>query len=87
MPNNIDSIISEFGEKGYRIIAMAYKEGGSERLAKKKFEEGLSFLGLIFFSNDLKRGTRGVLSELLKNDIKCRIITGDNIYTSINIGY
>ena len=37
--------------------------------------------------NKIKKETESVIKTLRKNDVDCAMITGDNIYTGISIGY
>ena len=44
-------------------------------------------MGFILLDNKIKKETFKVINTLKKNDIDCAMITGDNIYTGISIGY
>lgn len=47
----------------------------------------MNFLGFILFENSLKNNTRNTITELQNALVDVYMITGDNIYTSINVGY
>lgn len=94
LPEGFNEKLLEHTKTGYRVLAAATKaldfpleEYG--RLTKDedrfKFENKLTFLGLIIFKNKLKKDTKHVIQKL--NQSNCRIImaTGDNPFTSISV--
>ncbi len=67
------------GTKGCRVLAVAIKEIGEGD--KKKIlasdEEGMTFVGLISFSDPLKPSTKGAIADAAKLGVQVKIITGD----------
>lgn len=43
-------------------------------------------MGLIIFSNHLKPDSAFEIKKLMDANIDCKIISGDNIYTTIDVG-
>lgn len=76
------SILSEYTEQGYRVIALAsrtltlpdYKR--VTFMKREDIEKDLEFLGLIILENRLKPQTEGVIKELKDAHIKVVMITG-----------
>jgi magnesium-transporting ATPase (P-type) len=94
LPEGFNEKLLEHTKSGYRVLAAATKplDGSLEsygRLAKDedrfKFENKLTFLGLIVFKNKLKKDTKHIIQKL--NQSNCRMImaTGDNPFTSISV--
>lgn len=54
-------------------------------LSRNEAEKGLTFLGLILFTNELKPESRAVVSSLLEAQCTVRIATGDHPLTSIAV--
>lgn len=100
LPENYESVVTEYSQKGYRIIALAVKEFeaqsvlGSEKqegdqvmnnLDPRQAEVNVHFIGFVLLNNPLKLETKEVIEKLKNVDIQCKMITGDNIYTSLNV--
>jgi cation-transporting ATPase 13A2 len=93
VPANIQENMTALAKKGFRVLAMAYRD------LKKKPESWLHnasqsdlescsvmFLGLVYFQNKLKPDTWPMtISSLQDANIKVNMITGDHIYTAIAI--
>jgi P-type E1-E2 ATPase len=89
VPNNFDSTLDQYSIKGFRVLGMGYKEVKKEdlkNLLRKDAEKDLIFLGLLVFYNPLKEDSCEVITNLIQNKLKCKIISGDNINTSIEVG-
>mgnify|MGYP000249260746 CR=1 FL=1 len=73
------SLFTELSNQGYRLLAVATKEG-IER--KDKYfpddEKSLIFRGFIAFIDPPKQDVKEVLKELVQRGISIKIITGDN---------
>jgi cation-transporting P-type ATPase 13A2 len=52
---------------------------------REEIENGLIFLGLLFFENPVKKNSFSVIQELLNVNLKAVMITGDNILTAMDI--
>jgi cation-transporting ATPase 13A2 len=90
IPENYDELLLEYSEKGYRIISLGVKHLGKnvDENTKRKVENverDIEFVGFVLLTNPLKPETKRTIAELNKNDICCKMITGDNIYTAINV--
>ena len=89
MPENFQKVQDEYSMKGFRVLAMAYRQldiVSGKQYTRAEVEKDLTFLGLLVFSNPLKHDSKKVISDLMNADISCRLISGDNINTSIEIG-
>jgi P-type Mg2+ transporter len=69
---------TKLSEKGYRVIALAYKETSIKKYYEMKDESDLIFLGFITFSDPPKKGVKVSLERLETLGIKLKILTGDN---------
>lgn len=47
----------------------------------------LTFVGFLLFENQIKEGTLATIQELQLNSFETIMITGDNLYTAVNVGY
>ncbi|XP_041984188.1 polyamine-transporting ATPase 13A3 isoform X2 [Aricia agestis] len=90
VPENLNTVLSSYAEKGYRVIAMSrrvmevtFKQ--LEKMDREEVEKDLEFLGLIIMENRLKAATTGVIRELKEADIHIVMITGDNIHTAVSV--
>ncbi len=78
-------LYEEYGNKGHRVIAVAYKEVEEKERYSQEDEFGLTLLGYIAFMDPPKRSAKEAirLSRKLRIDIK--ILTGDGPYVSKEI--
>lgn len=53
----------------------------------KEIESDIIFVGLLLFENPIKETTHETIAELKQNYMRQLIITGDNLYTAINVAY
>jgi cation-transporting ATPase 13A2 len=84
---NYDKKVIEYSSKGYRLIAIAYKTilSSEVMLEANELEKDLTFLGFIVLHNQQKPKTFEVIQTLNSNRIKCIMVTGDNIFTGVNV--
>ena len=76
------------GEKGRRVITVAWKEVGSEVMSlSDKDEHGVHVVGTISFADPLKPSTREAVLEAKKLGIQVKIITGDAREVAGWVGY
>ena len=47
----------------------------------------MTYIGFLLVDNPLKSSTKPTLNQLNFNGIKCAMITGDNIYTGVSVGF
>ncbi|QQP40430.1 Cation-transporting ATPase, partial [Caligus rogercresseyi] len=77
--------------KGYRVIALATKELSDikwhkiQKLKRESVESELKFLGFLVMRNNLKEESKPVIEVLSEADIRCVMVTGDNILTAISV--
>jgi P-type Mg2+ transporter len=68
----------EFSSKGLRVLGIAYRSMGSDRLVTKDDEANMTFLGFLVLFDPIKPNIADTLSELERLGISLKIITGDN---------
>lgn len=87
IPKNFDQKLNEYAKQGLRIIALASKSVNSSELTQTEYEADMDFLGLMLFDNPLKESSKRTIDSLKFNNIDCKMITGDHLYSAINVGY
>ena len=91
IPSTFHDILKMYTEKGLRVLALAYRrlEDSSyinvSKMKREQVEQKLEFLGLIMFTNQLKKQTIPTIDTLHKARIKTIMATGDNPLTSISV--
>lgn len=92
IPSNFDAVLNRYAMRGYRVLALAYKEFPAKRkltdLVNKKrdvLERDLFFLGFICFENKLKPETTPTVRELKDAGLRICMATGDNILTAVSV--
>lgn len=78
----IKTIISDWANKGLRVIAAAYKDSGD---LKKK--EQFSLSGLIGIDDPIRDSAKASLEQAARAGIKVKIITGDYRKTAVKIAH
>jgi len=83
--NIAKKVYEEYGSKGYRVLAVAYKEVEEKEGFSREDEFGLTLLGYIAFMDPPKKTAKRAfkLSKKLRIDVK--ILTGDGPYVSKEI--
>lgn len=83
MKIQIDSLTQE----GKRIVGMARKKVSTSKknLNEKDAKTALHFLGLLVFSDPIRKGVRKALDETKKAGVKTLVITGDYSKTAIAV--
>jgi Mg2+-importing ATPase len=74
----IQQHFQEFSSKGFRVLGIAYKDIGSEKLITKGSEVGMTFLGFLVLFDPAKSKIAETISELKHLGISLKIVTGDN---------
>jgi cation-transporting ATPase 13A3/4/5 len=87
IPSDYDKIASVFISSGMSVISIGYKNITDELKSRSSLESGLTFLGFICFQNIVKDSAISTIDELQNADIQCSLISGDNIWCTIKIGY
>ncbi|XP_056009039.1 polyamine-transporting ATPase 13A3-like isoform X2 [Ostrea edulis] len=92
VPPDFHEKLMSYTQHGYRVIAMAWKELPSkinyvkvQRIQREQVEKDLIFLGLIVMENKLKPETTPVINELREANIRCIMVTGDNVLTAVSV--
>ncbi|MBN2015523.1 cation-transporting P-type ATPase [Candidatus Dojkabacteria bacterium] len=71
--------------KGFRIIAVAYKDvSEKQRSIKNEFLE-LTFLGLVVIDDPLRESSKEAVQETEEAGLRLVIVTGDQVKTALNI--
>ncbi|EAR86811.2 E1-E2 ATPase family protein (macronuclear) [Tetrahymena thermophila SB210] len=90
IPSNFKYMQNKLSLKGFRLIAMAYKELSSSKeaidLTREELEQNLRFLGFLILENQLKEDTPEAIQSLKEAQIECKIISGDNPLTTLQTG-
>jgi Mg2+-importing ATPase len=80
----------EFGGKGFRALAVAYRDVGAAMRISKDHETDMTFVGFLVFTDPEKPGIVETIAELQRLGISLKIITGDNhrvaAYVSSRVG-
>jgi P-type Mg2+ transporter len=75
----IQKIIQEYSEQGYRLLAVAYRQEGPEcQILTKESETDLTLVGFLALFDPPKPGVLETIQELNKLGVSLKIITGDN---------
>ena len=74
----IQQRFEELSSKGFRVLGIAYKDIGLEKLIAKDNEAGMTFLGFLVLFDPAKPKIAETIEELKKLGISLKIVTGDN---------
>ncbi|TYZ58634.1 hypothetical protein PybrP1_004613, partial [[Pythium] brassicae (nom. inval.)] len=89
-PENLESVTRKYAAEGNYCIGFGVKAlDHSAMLAMESrgdMESGLEFVGLAYFTNELKPESKAVIAELQSAELDVRMITGDNPYTALHVG-
>ncbi|MFH1367014.1 MAG: magnesium-translocating P-type ATPase [Patescibacteria group bacterium] len=77
--------LTEEGEKGRRIIAVAYKKITGKKPDIEKEENNLHLVGLISFTDPLKKSSKDAIERAEKLGVKIKILTGDSKEVSLAV--
>jgi len=82
--NEINNKIKEYSHSGMRLMGMAQKSVGTSvtRLDSKIVKSGLTWLGLIAFTDPIRTSVQSALVKTQKAGIKSIVITGDYAQTA-----
>ncbi|KYR01086.1 P-type ATPase [Tieghemostelium lacteum] len=95
IPLDYDQKLSEFTEKGYRVLSCAYRSVTPLELSqyanrdqlRLQTELNLHFLGFIIMENKMKPESPGIIATLQKANIKTVMVTGDNPLTALSVAH
>jgi len=74
----IQQRFEEFSSKGFRVLGIAYRDIGSDKLIVKDSEVGMTFLGFLVLFDPAKPKIAETIKELKQLGISLKIVTGDN---------
>lgn len=79
MTNEINTIVKNLNEEGYRVIAVAYKAlKDYKKEYSVKDENKLTLLGFMAFLDPPKETTAEAIAKFRKYNVDVKILTGDN---------
>ena len=81
----IQQRFEEFSSKGFRVLGIAYKDLGSEKVISKDSEVGMTFLGFLILFDPGKPKIAETIGELKRLGISLKIVTGDNRLVAASI--
>ncbi|XP_001865950.2 probable cation-transporting ATPase 13A3 [Culex quinquefasciatus] len=94
IPEDFTSKLGFYAQQGYRIIAIAYKSldkkmnySKVQKVSREKIESDLQFLGFVILENRLKTDTEEVIESLNAANIRCIMVTGDNLLTAASVAH
>ncbi len=73
------------GERGRRILALAYKDFSRNNYSEEE-EKDLKFLGFFAFSDPLKKSAKPALKLAKKLGLQVKILTGDSLEVAAAVG-
>jgi Mg2+-importing ATPase len=83
--NQIQQRFEELSSKGFRVLGIAYKDIGSDKLVTKDSEAGMTFLGFLVLFDPAKPKIAETISDLKRLGISLKIVTGDNRLVAASI--
>lgn len=83
----ITEAIEKYTSEGKRVIGLARKRMslGIKSINEKDVEKGLSWIGLLAFSDPVRSGVKDALEKTKKAGIKLTVITGDYPKTAVSV--
>lgn len=81
----IEQKVLEFADQGLRVLAIAEKKAARLELYHAKDVQGLSFQGLLIFSDQLRHDAAAAVKHCQEAGIQVIMITGDHLNTAMSI--
>lgn len=81
----IQKTYDDLSRKGFRVLAVASKEIGTEKRYEPNDEKDLTFYGFLAFLDPAKLSVSDTLERMQTMGIETKIITGDNAYVTEKI--
>jgi P-type Mg2+ transporter len=75
----------ELSSQGFRVLGIAYRDIGPDKLITKDSEVGMTFLGFLVLFDPAKSKIAETINELKCLGISLKIVTGDNRLVARNI--
>lgn len=91
VPKDFDHMTRQFAIDGCYTLGIAHRSLGIvppetvQILSRDEFENGVSYIGLLLFRNNLKKDTKNTIQQLKDGNVRPVMITGDNALTGIYI--
>jgi len=76
----------ELSNKGFRVLAIAYRNLSDKSQIDRQDETDMTFLGLLTFFDPIKQGLAETIEGLKQLGISLKVITGDNRHVATYIG-
>ena len=83
----LENRVAEWGEQGYRVLAVAQKEVERRERYGPQDEKDLTLIGLLLFEDRAKEGIKTVLDELRSLGVGVKIITGDSRHAARHVAH
>src|SRR5271157_2410336 len=74
----IQNQYERLSNEGFRVLAVAYRDGDVPNVIEKEEETNMTFLGFIYFADPLREDVIDLIKSLNNLGIKLKIITGDS---------
>ena len=91
IPDNLDKIISFYRRRGFIVITCASKKLNIDQYnefdSEDKYMNNLTFYGFVTLKNKLKEEVVYALNDLRLFNCNFIIITGDDIYNTLSVGF
>jgi len=81
-----EKLLEEFGNKGLRVLGVAYRNFNGQKTITKDDESSMTFLGLLTFSDPVKENINQVVKDLANMGVSLKVITGDNRHVAAHVG-
>ncbi|XP_056895921.1 cation-transporting ATPase 13A2 isoform X2 [Takifugu flavidus] len=89
VPPQFSSQLQMFSSEGLRVLALAYKPldrtDNLKTIERRELEKDMLFLGLLMMKNMVKPQSKEVINILREAQLRCIMVTGDNILTAVNV--
>jgi Mg2+-importing ATPase len=91
MKQKILELFQSFGNEGFRVLGVCYRETGTDkcnyaRTICKNDEVNMIFLGLLILYDPIKPGVSESIKELRSLGVSLKIISGDNRHVVSSVG-
>ncbi len=74
--------LEEFTSKGFRVVALGYKEFPKDKKDLKNSVEKIDFIGLIVIYDPIRKGVKKAIKLSQEAGIKIIMVTGDHVETA-----
>jgi cation-transporting ATPase 13A2 len=90
LPIDFEQILARYTARGMRVLALADRQlqlnyVRVQKVSRDEAERDLRLLGLLVMGNLLKPQSRPVLQQLRSANIRCVMVTGDNMLTALSV--